>query len=126
MHDGSSVESGFEPGTLQLRGRHLTTRSPRSPLEPQCNKIDDIIEGCRKIEKLLPASESLAQHFLSHRWHSACHFESFRDPYWNMGAFSSCHFCIQSRRRLVCETEVHAPMMLLINQWTSEMILRCA
>ncbi|GBO44083.1 hypothetical protein AVEN_113708-1 [Araneus ventricosus] len=29
IHDGSSVESGFEPGTLRLRGRDLTTRTPR-------------------------------------------------------------------------------------------------
>ncbi|GBM85758.1 hypothetical protein AVEN_127478-1, partial [Araneus ventricosus] len=29
-HDGSSVELGFEPGDLQLRGRHLNTRPPRS------------------------------------------------------------------------------------------------
>ncbi|GBN75778.1 hypothetical protein AVEN_186424-1 [Araneus ventricosus] len=28
-HDGSSVEAGFEPGTLRLQGRGLTTRSPR-------------------------------------------------------------------------------------------------
>ncbi|GBM52941.1 hypothetical protein AVEN_60132-1 [Araneus ventricosus] len=27
MHGGSSVESGFEPATLQSRGRDLTTRS---------------------------------------------------------------------------------------------------
>ncbi|GBO29463.1 hypothetical protein AVEN_87185-1 [Araneus ventricosus] len=30
IHDGSSVESGFEPGILRLRGRHLTTRTPRA------------------------------------------------------------------------------------------------
>ncbi|GBM71923.1 hypothetical protein AVEN_102951-1 [Araneus ventricosus] len=28
-HDGSSVESGFQPGTLRLRSRDLTTRPPR-------------------------------------------------------------------------------------------------
>ncbi|GBM47301.1 hypothetical protein AVEN_172244-1 [Araneus ventricosus] len=30
IHDGSSVESGFESGTLRPRSRHLTTR----PLRP--------------------------------------------------------------------------------------------
>ncbi|GBN89374.1 hypothetical protein AVEN_109532-1 [Araneus ventricosus] len=29
LHDGSSVELGFEPGALRLRGRGLTTRPPR-------------------------------------------------------------------------------------------------
>ncbi|GBM36261.1 hypothetical protein AVEN_71966-1 [Araneus ventricosus] len=29
IHDGSSVESGFEPGTLWSRRRHLTTKPPR-------------------------------------------------------------------------------------------------
>ncbi|GBM55039.1 hypothetical protein AVEN_146084-1 [Araneus ventricosus] len=30
IHDGSSVESGIEPGTLRTRGPGLTTRQPRS------------------------------------------------------------------------------------------------
>ncbi|GBO34344.1 hypothetical protein AVEN_39630-1 [Araneus ventricosus] len=30
IHSGSSVESGSEPGTLRLQGRHPTTRPPRS------------------------------------------------------------------------------------------------
>ncbi|GBN70561.1 hypothetical protein AVEN_263238-1 [Araneus ventricosus] len=29
IHDGSSEESGFERGTLQLRGQNLITRPPR-------------------------------------------------------------------------------------------------
>ncbi|GBO15125.1 hypothetical protein AVEN_60710-1, partial [Araneus ventricosus] len=29
FHGGSSVESGFEPGTLRLQGRSLATWSPR-------------------------------------------------------------------------------------------------
>ncbi|GBL92796.1 hypothetical protein AVEN_4507-1 [Araneus ventricosus] len=29
IHDGSSVESGFEPRSLRLRGRHLNTKPPR-------------------------------------------------------------------------------------------------
>ncbi|GBL85769.1 hypothetical protein AVEN_193212-1 [Araneus ventricosus] len=29
IHDGSSVVSGFEPGTSRLRCQNLTTRSPR-------------------------------------------------------------------------------------------------
>ncbi|GBM59034.1 hypothetical protein AVEN_104706-1, partial [Araneus ventricosus] len=28
IHGGSSVESGFEPGTLRLQSRDLTTRPP--------------------------------------------------------------------------------------------------
>ncbi|GBM84582.1 hypothetical protein AVEN_187992-1 [Araneus ventricosus] len=31
-HDGSSVESGFEPGALRSRSRDLTTRPPQPPL----------------------------------------------------------------------------------------------
>ncbi|GBM07143.1 hypothetical protein AVEN_15400-1 [Araneus ventricosus] len=38
IHDGSSVESGFEPGILRIRGRHLTTRTPR-PV-PNHTRID--------------------------------------------------------------------------------------
>ncbi|GBM03324.1 hypothetical protein AVEN_256875-1 [Araneus ventricosus] len=30
IDDESSVEVGFEPGNLRLRGRYLTTRPPRS------------------------------------------------------------------------------------------------
>ncbi|GBM10950.1 hypothetical protein AVEN_171435-1, partial [Araneus ventricosus] len=28
IHDGASLESGFEPLTLRDRGRHITTRPP--------------------------------------------------------------------------------------------------
>ncbi|GBN07641.1 hypothetical protein AVEN_228397-1 [Araneus ventricosus] len=31
IHGGSSVESGFESGTLWLQSRDLTTRPPRPP-----------------------------------------------------------------------------------------------
>ncbi|GBN08501.1 hypothetical protein AVEN_170173-1 [Araneus ventricosus] len=31
MHFGSSVESGFEPGTFRTQGQDLTTRPPRLP-----------------------------------------------------------------------------------------------
>ncbi|GBM07264.1 hypothetical protein AVEN_187831-1 [Araneus ventricosus] len=31
QHGGSSVESGFEPGTLRPQSRDLTTRPPRPP-----------------------------------------------------------------------------------------------
>ncbi|GBM10116.1 hypothetical protein AVEN_92932-1 [Araneus ventricosus] len=31
LHDGSSEESGFEPGAFRIRGRHLTTRQQRPP-----------------------------------------------------------------------------------------------
>ncbi|GBM77606.1 hypothetical protein AVEN_165632-1 [Araneus ventricosus] len=34
IHGGSSVESGFEPGTLQPQSRNLTTRPP----QPQIRK----------------------------------------------------------------------------------------
>ncbi|GBM71729.1 hypothetical protein AVEN_137503-1 [Araneus ventricosus] len=41
---GSSVESGFEPGTLRPQGRYLTTRPPRPEEETQieilvCSKV---------------------------------------------------------------------------------------
>ncbi|GBO20852.1 hypothetical protein AVEN_130428-1, partial [Araneus ventricosus] len=35
MHDGSSVESGFEPGALQPQGRGLATRPPPPPHNPE-------------------------------------------------------------------------------------------
>ncbi|GBM03139.1 hypothetical protein AVEN_200828-2-1, partial [Araneus ventricosus] len=33
IHGGSSIESGFEPGTIRPRSRNLITRQPRSPFE---------------------------------------------------------------------------------------------
>ncbi|GBN72266.1 hypothetical protein AVEN_161408-1 [Araneus ventricosus] len=37
MHGGSSVESGFEPGTLWPRSRDLTTWPPRSRPSRDCS-----------------------------------------------------------------------------------------
>ncbi|GBM91172.1 hypothetical protein AVEN_192301-1 [Araneus ventricosus] len=39
LHGGSSVESGFEPGTLRHRRRDLTTRPPLPPWVAQVEPI---------------------------------------------------------------------------------------
>ncbi|GBN57140.1 hypothetical protein AVEN_187254-1 [Araneus ventricosus] len=42
-HDGSSVESGFEPGTLRHLSRDLTTRPPRPFHKPSETNLKKII-----------------------------------------------------------------------------------
>ncbi|GBO26479.1 hypothetical protein AVEN_270029-1 [Araneus ventricosus] len=39
IHGGSSVESGFEPGTLRSQSRYLTTRPPLSLREKETTPL---------------------------------------------------------------------------------------
>ncbi|GBM60456.1 hypothetical protein AVEN_117969-1 [Araneus ventricosus] len=56
MHGGSSVESGFEPGTFRLRNRDLTTRS----LRPH-NNLRSFQQFCSSLDFL--ACVHIMKHF---------------------------------------------------------------